>query len=64
MGHQLKFHLGRVINHFPRACNNTDSITSNYTLIEASSLDQIKMTKNRLDFDRKSFTRTNINIGT
>ena len=31
---------------------------------EASSLDQIKMTKNRLEFDQKNFTPMNVNIGT
>ena len=31
---------------------------------EANSLDWINITKNRLEFDRKNFTQTNVNIGT
>ena len=31
---------------------------------EASSLDRINMTKNRLEFDQKNFTPKNVNIGT
>ena len=32
--------------------------------IEANLLDRIKMTKNRLEFDRKKLTTMNLNIGT
>ena len=31
---------------------------------EASLLDQIKMTKNWLEFDQKKLTMTNLNVGT
>ena len=31
---------------------------------EASSLDRINSTKNRLEFDQKKFTPTNLNVGT
>ena len=31
---------------------------------EASSLDQIKMTQNWLEFDQKKLTRMNLNVGT
>ena len=34
------------------------------TIYEASSLDRIKMTKNRLEFDQKKLTTTNLNVGT
>ena len=32
-------------------------------ILEASLLDQIKMTEFWLDFDRKIFTPTNLNVG-
>ena len=31
---------------------------------EASSLDQINMTENWVEYDQKNFTPTNLNIGT
>ena len=31
---------------------------------EASSLDQINMTKNQLEYDRKNFTPMNLNVRT
>ena len=37
-------------------------MTKNF--IEASLLDRIKMTKNRIEFDQKNLTMTNLNIGT
>ena len=37
---------------------------NNSILWEASSLDQINMTKNRLEFDQKILTTTNLNFGT
>ena len=40
------------------------SKTNNCQHVKASSLDRIKMTEKRLEFDRKNFTPTKVNFGT
>ena len=55
---------------FTRLDSNIESKSLNNTylniikLLEASSLDRIKMTKNWLEFDRKKLTTMNLNVGT
>ena len=45
---------------------NTQKITSAIKcgFLEASLLDQIKMNKNRLEFDQNKLTMMNLNVGT
>ena len=40
------------------------SMWTKYRQIEASYFDQTNMTKNELEYDRKKFTLTNVNVGT
>ena len=41
-----------------------NSVNNLWSLAEASLLDRIKMTKNRLEFDQKNFTPMNLNVRT
>ena len=57
---QWQRHLVKKINFK----NYKKSIFNQGILIESSSLDRIKMTKNQLEFDRKKLTTTNLKFGT
>ena len=56
------------MNRWLRRCFKKYSAYNKNTYIidkyEASYFDQINMTKNELEFDKKQFTPTNVNIGT